>query len=247
MDSLLGTWSWAAALRRDLLSIPCHIFRMVCENRGRRLVLWPSVRLELKAMRAAIPLCRLNLDGGAAPFLFATDAMGVNNIDHGGYGIVARPISRHDFEEVFRAAKILSFSVAKVDGDTSGFKRPERALDRTIPGTPLPDHLFEAGSWRSVDRGRWCFTDHVTLGEGRAVVRLLRRLVSRPEWHRQIILSLQDNRPIVGAFTKGRRVAFHVNRLCRMKAAAVLAGDLRVWLPWCESVKQPADHDSRLQ
>jgi len=171
--------------------------------------------------------------------------MGATSRDHGGFGVVGTLTEPTEVLDVYRRAKQLSYSLPRVNGDLSGLKRPERVLARTIPSTSLPPTLFVTKRWGTLDKGRWSATDHVTLGEGRAVIRLLRRLAAVPQRHGRFVISLQDNQPICGAFTKGRSPALHLLRLCRQKAAAVLAANFRLLLPWVETKLQPADHDSR--
>ena len=178
------------------------------------------------------------------PAIFATDAMGAG-VDNGGYGIVGTAAKPAEIMRLYRHAKQLSYTVPRVDGDLSGLKRPERAAMRTILAIVLDDAWFVEERWRSIDKGRWGVADHITLGEGRTVIRLLRRLVSSVAWHGRLVVSLQDNRPICGAVSKGRSPAWHINRLCRQRASCTLAGAMRLLLPWIETVKQPADRDSR--
>jgi len=196
-------------------------------------------------MRTAIPLMRLRLDLTSPALMFATDAMGASEIDAGGYGIVGTETSLPEVREVVRAARQLAYTVARADGSLSGLKRPERALQRTVPRSTLPSSLLMKSRWRLLDRGRWRGTDHITLGEARSVVRLLRRVAAHPRWHHTFLVSLQDNQPVVGCFTKGRSPAPHLNRLCRQKAAVLLAINSKLLLPWVESSGQPADGDSR--
>jgi len=245
VGTVLGIWTWAATVRRELLSVLCHIYKFVQENRHRTLPLWPSVRREIKMMRSLLPLAELNLGARPPPLLFATDAMGATGEDCGGFGIVGTPIAEDEIRDVFMRARQLAYSVPRVDGVLSGLKRPERVLTRTVPSTVLPPTLFDRDRWRTVDKGRWRDADHITLGEGRAVIRLLRRLAAAPEWHGRLVMSLEDNQPICGALTKGRSPALHILRLCRQKAAVCLAASIRLVLPWVETLLQPADFDSR--
>ena len=61
-----------------------------------------------------------------------------------------------------------------------------------------------------------------------------------------MVIGLQDNSPVVGCFSKGRSPSFLLNRMVRMKAAACMAANLRMLLPWIQTNLQPADDDSRL-
>ena len=48
--SILGVWILGALLRRELLSIPQHIFGFVDKYEGVRAVWWPSARREALLM-----------------------------------------------------------------------------------------------------------------------------------------------------------------------------------------------------
>lgn len=69
------------------------------------------------------------------------------------------------------------------------------------------------------------------------------------DWHHgaATVFSLQDNQPTAGAMAKGRSPSFALNRVFRQKAGYCLAAQIRLFLPWVESAKQPADKSSRIQ
>ena len=123
-------------------------------------------------------------------------------------------------------------------------KRPENLIGRTIPFTRIPDAILDA-EWTPLLWGRWRDADHITLGEGRTVIKLLELLAKEPRCHRRRLLSLQDNRPVSGSFAKGRSTAPPLNHLCRQKASFSLAAELQLLLPWVQTSRMPADELSR--
>ena len=146
-------------------------------------------------------------------------------------------------EKTYEQCQAVGRTVARLAGDFSGLRHPEREIKRTKPFTMLPSALWdpEVTKWMPVEHGRWCFEDHITLGESRAVVRWLDIIVKEEANHRSKVISLQDNAATAGALMKGRSPAGPLNYLQRKKAARTLAADLRAILPWVESHKQPAD------
>ena len=100
-------------------------------------------------------------------------------------------------------------------------------------------------SWVLLEQGRWLYEDHVTLGEGRAVVRVAELAVLAGQVGRKL-LQLEDNAPTAGSMTKGRSPAPALNYIARRKAARMLMSDNRMYLPWVESKVMPADEASRL-
>ena len=93
-------------------------------------------------------------------------------------------------------------------------------------------------------RARWG-ASAPALGEGRAVVKLVRGLASCPAAHGHKAASLQDNTAVSGSFSKGRSAAPALNYLARQRAGSSLASGVQVLLPWVESARQPADGLSR--
>ena len=94
--------------------------------------------------------------------------------------------------------------------------------------------------------GRWRHADAIVLGEGRAIVKMVRLLARSPRLHEQVVVSLQDNMALAGAMQKGRSPTRELNYLLRQRAAGTLSSGTRVILPWVETRLQPADDLSRL-
>ena len=100
-------------------------------------------------------------------------------------------------------------------------------------------------SWKAVDAGLWNLEDPIALGEGRAVVRLLKILSARSAAHNHRVIPLQDNTVISGSFTKGRSPAPAVNHLARQRSALSIASAIGMVLPWVPTTEQTADDISR--
>ena len=129
-----------------------------------------------------------------------------------------------------------------------GAKRPDQRLDPTKPFSLLPDAVFgEESDWTPMAWGRWTYADHVTLGESRVIVLLAELLLGDVRAHRSKVLCLEDNLPTAGAMNKGRSCSAPLNYLCRKRAACSLAGNIKIWLPWVETKRMPADSLSRWQ
>lgn len=247
LHALVGVWVFGALLRRELLSVPQAVFSFLTfheEAEEKEATWWPSARREVLAMARLVPLMTCRVGSPLPQWLFATDAMGANELDSGGYGIVMTKITEHEALDLLRQSNAEGRAIAGLDG-MHGAKFPGRALTPTVPFTLLSEELFCPERWVLVESGRWRFSEHITLGESRTVVKLLRKIAAVPELHGSLVLSLQDNRPTACSMTKGRSPSFPLNRLLRQKAAVCLAGNLRVLLPWVESGKQPADESSR--
>ena len=245
LRSLVGMWIFGALLRRELLSIPHSVFHFMDEFQGETTTWWESARREIKAMAVLVPYMSCHVGSKWGPWLFATDAMGQNDVDFGGCGIVATPLEEGEVTALLCQGEAPGLTVARLDS-TGGAKHPEKMLKPTVPFTMLPAKLFDEERWTEVERGRWKHGDHITIGESRTVVRLLRRIGAWPQLHGRTFFTLQDNRPTACSMSKGRSPSYQLNRVLRQKAAVCLAAQLRVFLPWVESQKQPADKSSRL-
>jgi hypothetical protein len=248
LESIVGVWLWCALLNRDLLAIPCSIFDMMRKNRGREILWWPSARAEATCMRFVIVLMYADVGAPLLPLLFSTDAMGANEAygDHGGYGLCVRPITEAQGRHVFVHGGRVARTVVALDNKYAALKFPERRLLATRPYAIIDDDITDEREWTGIAHGRWAFSDHITLGEGRSVLKLLDALLMWPQAHRSKVISLQDNMGIAGSFHKGRSPAPALNYLLRRRTARTIAGAWRLILPWVETVRQVADHLSRL-
>ena len=125
------------------------------------------------------------------------------------------------------------------------FADPDHLQKPTIPFTRIPKHIFLPDRWVPLCSGRWAPMDHITVGEGRAVIAMLQKAALCHQLHGTTPFNLEDNMPISGAFAKGRSSTWSINYLCRRKSAYSLAASLHLLLPWIETKLQPADALSR--
>ena len=93
LRAILGFWLFAALVRCDCLCISFHVFKFIDLNEGK--VLRPSeeVRDETLALAAAVPFFSYSYADKFSRTFFATDAMGENDYDAGGYAVVCRKVS----------------------------------------------------------------------------------------------------------------------------------------------------------
>ena len=176
------------------------------------------------------------------PYIVARDAPGQGE---GIMGAMESPedTSSFDWECVLKCGEMPGYTVRR-PGDHKGTKWQDD-LAPTVPVTMLPHHLLRSDDWEVLLHGRWLLGDHVTLGESRAVVTLLKRLAMFPKLHRCVIASLQDNAPTACSMKKGCSASFALLRVLRQKAATSLVCSFQLLLPWVQSAVQPADEASR--
>jgi hypothetical protein len=247
LRAVTGTWLWGALLRRELLSIPHALFKFMERHEGRVTSWWPSVRREVKVMLQMVPTMCCDLSKPSAPLVFSSDAEGVNAEDFGGYGIVGVKASPEEAEEVIAAGTRPGHTVARLDGTVGHLNRADKEIANRIPVSRVPRSLLEkpVKEWTELGSGRWQRADHITLGEGRAAIKLLRALASRPGAQGYVIANLEDNEGLSAAMAKGRSPAVGLNSLLRQRAAQCVASDITFCLPWVDTKHQAADCASR--
>ena len=85
-----------------------------------------------------------DLGAPVAETIFATDAMGENEHDHGGYGVVAARFPAKIVRQCFEEALEPGHAVVRLDGKFTGMRDPTRRIGRTVPFTRLPAAVLEA-------------------------------------------------------------------------------------------------------
>ena len=245
LASLVGVWVFGSLVNRNLLCVPHAVFGFMDTYRSTKVKWTVTVREEVRAMAHSVGFMCVHLGAKFATTAFATDAMGASSIDAGGYGIVGTTVTPQEIRAFLSVGELPGYSVARVS-DIGGAKHPSRGLSPTVPFSLLPAGLLNEDRWSPIGWGRFQFEEHITLQECRTVVKLCRMLSAHASGHDSVVFSLQDNRPTSGSISKGRSPSFGLNRLLRMKSAVCIAARLRLFLPWIESARMPADWLSRI-
>ena len=81
--------------------------------------------------------------------------------------------------------------------------------------------------------------------EGQVLLRSLEIICKIPGFSRSVLVALEDNQVICGAFSRGRSSTPSLNRLCRRKAALEVAGDITLLTLWCSTGRMVMDKLSR--
>jgi hypothetical protein len=247
LHTAIGRWLWAMLLRRDLLSQAHGIFSFLERCEGQTVRWWPKAWLEVNSIKDTLFLAILDVGAPLASTIFASDAMGASHLDAGGYAVVAAVVDDACLDQIWSAGPRPGKTVIKLDGDMTRLRRPTSKLEARVPFSRLPQRLFNKSltDWILLDKGRWRYEDAISLGEGRASLRVLQLLCKFAGAHRHVIHSLEDNMVWGGAAAKGRSPAPAINYLCRRKAAHLLATQMQLVLPWVQSADMPADFESR--
>ena len=250
LRSLLGIWIWAALLKRECLSIPSAVFGFVEKCADRVVPWWPKAREECVVMYQVLPAIVCELGAPISQWVFASDAQGsgeVADTDNGGYGVVASRPAVSVVKEAFLRSQSSGKTIVRLADNFTGRRDPSRELIPTLPSSAMPATLLNDSllRWHPIDYGRWDFSDHITLGEGRAAVKISDLLSRRAECHGMKVLSLEDNIPCSGAFNKGRTSSPALNHICRRRCSYAVMTGIKQILPWVDSARMPADWLSR--
>ena len=65
------------------------------------------------------------------------------------------------------------FSLSEHDRGLRGLQKPSEGIRLTRPFSRLPRSLFDDSRWVELQAGRWQAADHITIGEARAVTKVL--------------------------------------------------------------------------
>ena len=204
-------------------------------------------RRELHIMASSIPYMSMCFSTPAALTVFASDAQGAGETsaaDCGGYGIVAADVTEKLINQVWSSSFAPGRCVAKRDGQLGKNWGSRANLVPTVPFAQLPAELIEA-RWEVLDAERWRIADHITLGEGRAHVRIFQALSGVAGAHGRRVIALEDNNAVSCSMTKGRSTAPALNYLIRRRSAALIGSDMVAACPWLQTHLMPADGASR--
>ena len=138
LRSVVGVWIWGALLRREALSIPHAVFNFMDRFPEQWARWWRSARGETRAMAHAVPLLFYDAGAPLLETIFAADAQGANEDDHGGYGLVARTVPTKLVETCYCKGRAVGRTISRLGGDLSGPRRPDRPLDPSKPFSLLP-------------------------------------------------------------------------------------------------------------
>ena len=119
LRSVMGLSLWMMLLSRNLLSIAHDVFQFIERFGGLCVACHPKVRDEVSAIRDTLILCVLDLGAKIPNTTFATDAMGSNDTDCGGYAVVGATVSQEVAVGSWRARPHQLKTVVRLDGQVS--------------------------------------------------------------------------------------------------------------------------------
>eukprot|EP00435_Cladocopium_sp_Y103_P028683 s382_g7.t1 len=250
IEKVVGHLTFAALLRRELLSCFEAVYVFIKKHYAAKVRLWPQVRRELFWAKSLLPLVSRDLGAEWSPEVYACDAStwgrGVAKLksEVSKVRAQARIQDRWRFcQEQEKALLRAEVTGAGSCGDIWEYEQA-RMRERSLP-VPELDPSFLTGDWKRVESRQWSRQEPIVILEGRALVWTVQHLVrcSRSHGRRHLIIS--DSMSNVLALTKGRGGTSASNRICRQIGSLSLACGLQLHFRWCASELNAADAPSR--
>jgi hypothetical protein len=126
--------------------------------------------------------------------------------------------------------------------------KQKRKLEMEAPSmvVPIPDDICRRGRYTLLWRKRWRANDsHINVKEAAVCLSSLRRTARVRSLHHKVKVTLTDNLAALCSLERGRSSAFGLNRICQQACAYQLACALKWRLRHVETLRSPADEDSR--
>lgn len=250
VEKIVGHITFAALLRREILSCLQAVYVYIWKSYHVHSRLWPEVKRELRWVASLLPLIQRDLSAGWGDYVHATDA------SHWGRGVaraaVPADMMRHEskWHDRWRFSRASEHDLqsrlvegAKGAEDILEFERDQ--LQHV--GEPM-DELspeFLDREWTRVESNAWSRREPIPVLEGRALVWLVQHLARSQANHGKRHLIISDSMTSILALSKGRGHAKSMNRVCRQIAALSLSCGLQLHYRWVASELNPADSPSR--
>ena len=251
LSHIIGRWTWVMLLRRPSLSVLQHSYRYAEVARGRRFVLWPSVRRELLTLIGLLPLLCARLDTPFFRTAIATDASEI------AAGVVRASLSTVLHRSLWPLCSTRRLAVLQTYLQSDSFVAASSAsspsaVQFAAAAEPLIsrcDTYYSAvasARWSTLVSSRWRGVEHINALELRAVLLAVHWLLSSPSsLHRRVYL-LVDSTVALFTLWKGRSSSPNLLFVLRKINALLLAGSVSLLTGWLPSELNPADAPSRL-
>ncbi|CAK0823926.1 unnamed protein product, partial [Prorocentrum cordatum] len=251
---LVGHFTWAALVRRELPAIFDSVYPFADRAGSCQWRMWASVELELRRAAALVCFCFVDPKRPLASDIYATDASGSSGVDAGGRGVMGRGSEADVVQRLACQAERWRYNVMDAITAWCHMLGAEAPMARCSRAARKGDSDFLAATAADIGafddcglkvKGRLRIQDNVMRAEGRAVILAVRHHLRRvsAQCHRLVVLC--DNLSVVLALGKGRPPSPRSMRTCREMLALSLLGNLVVAVRWIASELNPSDRPFR--
>ena len=250
VEKIVGHITFAALLRREILSCLQAVYVYIRKNYHVHSRLWPEVTRELRWVASLLPLIHRDLSAGWGEHVHATDA------SHWGRGVARAAIPaelvRHEskWHDKWRFSRAREHEVqtgldvgGKAFGDILEFER-DQLQQECEPIEELSPEFLDR-QWHRVESNAWCRHEPIPILEGRTIVWLVQHLARSQANHGKRHMIISDSMTAILALSKGRGHSKALNRVCRQVGALSLACGFQLHYRWVASELNPADAPSR--
>ena len=256
VQRLLGHAVHFMMLRRELLSIPHHLYAFVQQANG-RCRLWCSAAVEARWIGELLPLCATDLRKQTSALLTASDA------SLSGIAVCTRLADEQSVKTIgsyrerwrFKGRNPVNrprqnaLGVLDPFSDIASVKPVGHVIDDPFELNnqfpEVPKSLLENSDWSLRFSQRMVYKEHITLLEGRGIVATLRHKFRSIRHFHQHHVHLADNLGMVLAVDKGRSSAPQMLRVCRRIACLLICTGSSLTCRWIPSELNIADEGSR--
>jgi hypothetical protein len=250
-------------IRRESLSIFCHVYEFIRKHRDSHVFIPKSVRHELEHIRNILPLLRSDMSRAWCPLVHASDASSF------GLGVCTRSASLSTVSRFGRFSERWLFLLEdKIQarraalGGPQKFDDPEhdncfylsdnQLLDIDSDNlvdvdafSDIPASFLKPEHWSVAHMSRLRFSEFITRSEGRGLLVSIKHLLRSSQNFGTRALFLVDNMSLCLGVTRGRSSSASLIKNCRQVAALALASGCRFHVRWIPSELNIADGPSR--
>ena len=243
LEVLVGHCTYAALVRRPVLSVFHGVYRFIQAERGKQVVLWPSVVEELQVFRGLMPILSSDWWRRWNPLVSASDA------STNGFGVSTsmwtleevRQAGRTGKRERFRdcravSARVHAMEAAGLGDEAFGQEEEDEdfAMDAAKSIASFPSGL-SLSRWMPRFWGAWQYDQNVQVLEARVLVMSLPRVALSPHGRDVRQIMIVDKLGVCLCFDRCRSKNFELLNQIRVFARFVLARNLKPTVRWVPS------------
>lgn len=222
IQEIVGLWSWALLLRRQLFSVLFHTYnfcRQPQPERKRRIS--DAIIRELSILLDVFPMVYADLSLPLSKVIYDSDA------SPSGAGVVYADI---DDRELWNFKSTISETRCRhgwstllcqysEERDSEFISSEEKSASRQLKVSVVFEKVIKRLNTKTAISTQWKFPNHINVLETEAFLLAVRHMVSIPKLRGSRIISLLDNTAALGAMTKGCSSSWAIKKVYRKSSS----------------------------